>query len=357
MTATLEPVPRTARRFATIEFTLHPSEAAFEAPCRGTFVAPSGGEVGVQGFYDADDGSIARLRFCPEEVGRYAYQVACAGSSFEGELVVEASDLPGFVRVDPEHRYHFRYDAGGHPFLAGKTAWVLSASPLWREFLDLMVRQGQNVARFALGGLDFRAGWRRARWWRSRGDEVDLSRYNLAEWAQVDRAIRYGAERGILFEVCFYGDTTRTHGGAFPVPHPAMERFWDYAIARLAAYPNVLLRQLFNEHTGHPEYQEYMARYLRAHDPYGHLVAASGREVGDIPFPEARWNDVVVPHFCTGSHLDLHDFYRAWARRLRGFGKPLYVDETGRAGTRPRLRSPYSEGCTTSTDGRPDRRG
>jgi hypothetical protein len=332
--------PGATGRYQPVQFTVAIASPAVTNPfadlrCAGDFIAPSGRRLSIQGFCDADDGATARLRFCPQEIGRYQYYLRCgdmAGeASFTGEFESHPSELPGFVRIDPEYPRHFRDDAGGRPFLAGKTAWVLGASPLWREFLDLCLRQGQNVARLALGGLDYGAGWYGCRWWAERDGRPDLSRFHLPEWQQIDRAIRYGAERGLLFEACIVTGREKVYADGFPIPHPAMERYWDYALARLAAYPSLLLWELFNEYTGQGEYQAYMADYLRRHDPYGRLVTTSGREVGDIPFPEADWNDLVVPHFCTGSDLDLHDFYRAWALRLRAYGKPVYIDETGRA--------------------------
>ena len=134
-----------------------------------------------------------------------------------------------------------------------------------------------------------------------------------------------------MIEACIFTGHWRTHVPR-PIPDPDMERYWDYLLARWGAYPGVLLWELYNEFTGLPAYQAYMARYFHIHDVYGRLVTTSAGEIGEEPFPQEGWNDVLIPHFCTGTWMHLDGFYRHYALHHRRHGKAVYIDETGRVG-------------------------
>ena len=301
----------------------------------GVFVSPSQAEVSLQGFCDAVDGSVWRLRFCPVELGDYAFRLTYrerrGTEEAAGGFECSPSAAHGFLRIDPGHPYHFAHDDGAHLFIAGKTAWRLGCSPHWREFIDLAAAHRMNVLRAGVECAYFRELLGNDCWpWAGTREAPDFSRFALAEWQHWDEVLAYAFERGLLIEPCIFTGLKEARE-ARPIPDPEMERYWDYLLARWGAYPGVLLWELHNEFTGLPAYQAYMARYLHTHDPYRRMVTTSGHHVGEVPFPLADWNDLIVPHFCTGSWHHLKGFYHDWATKLHVYGKPVYVDETGRA--------------------------
>ena len=77
-----------------------------EAELSGVFRAGDGPPVAVPGFADADDGSVFRLRFCPQQAGAvYRYEIKFSGGGlqrqFTGDLTCTPSGCPGPVIVDP----------------------------------------------------------------------------------------------------------------------------------------------------------------------------------------------------------------------------------------------------------------
>jgi hypothetical protein len=336
----LEPFPSDVGRHETLQLTIRvfsPSVANpfTDAQVIGTFTPNTGQAVNVRGFCDAEDGTIWRVRFCPREIGAYrftlSYQDARMRDQVAGGFVCHPSQAPGFVRIDPDHPYHFIRDNGTHPFLAGKTAWRLGCSPHWREFIAQAAVNRMNVLRVGVECPYFRELAGGDCWlWGGTRESPDFSRFNLAQWQHWDQVLRYTFEQGCLIEVCIFTGLARLRASP-PIPDPDMERYWDYLIARWSAYPGILLWELYNEFTELPDYQSYMARFLKTHDPYGHPVTTSGQQIGEVPFPETDWNDLVVPHFCVGSWHHLHGFYHDWASRLHVYNKPVFVDETGRA--------------------------
>lgn len=291
----------------------------------------------VQGFCDTEDGTLWRVRFCPTSPGDYQYTAQyrnCSGSvAVSGAFTCDPSPAGhGFVRRDPAHPMHFVHDDGTHVFLAGKTAWRLGCSPYWREFIDQASTQRMNVLRVGVewtGWPDLTGG---VCWvWGGTPKSPDFSRFNLSQWRHWDEVLIYAFERGVLIEPCVFTDIPFRRRPA-QIPDQEMELYWDYLLARWGAYPGILLWELYNEFTGKPDFQAYMARYFHEHDVYRRLVTTSAGPIGEEPFPDEGWNDILVPHYCVGSWMHLDAFYRHYALHHRRYGKPVYIDETGRVG-------------------------
>ncbi len=290
----------------------------------------------VLGFCDSEDGVVWRVRYCATVPGEYRYTVryrdpAGTAEASGGFVCTPVPAGHGFVRRDPDHPMHFVHDDGTHVFLAGKTAWRLGCSSYWREFIDQAQAFRMNVLRV---GVEW-TGWPELGsvcWpWQGTPGCPDFTRFNLAQWRRWDEILHYAFARGLMIEPCIYTDLsfrTRVYGN----PDPDMQRYWDYLLARWGAYPGVLLWELFNEFTGQPDFQASMARYLHRRDPYGRLVTTSAGPMGEEPYPEEGWNDILVPHHCVGSWMHLDGYYRHYALHHRRWGKPVYVDETGRSG-------------------------
>src|SRR4029453_14199643 len=91
----------------------------------------------VDGFCDADDGSVFRIRFMPTVPGEYRYSVRYRYSrkglekSSRGTFTVRRGGRRGPIRVDPEHRWHFIWEGTReHYFFNGTTAYWLGG---WRD--------------------------------------------------------------------------------------------------------------------------------------------------------------------------------------------------------------------------------
>lgn len=291
----------------------------------------------VNGFCDSEDGTLWRVRFCPRVPGEYRYQLRYQDLGSEAEAAgeftcEERQEGHGFVHLDKEHPYHLVHDDGTHVFLAGKTAWRLACSPDWREFIDLAVERRMNVLRV---GVEW-TGWPELPggvcWpWGGTLAAPDFTRFDLRQWQHWDKVLAYTFERGLFIEPCILTSEWFRYRPA-PIPDPEMELYWDYLLARWGAYPGVLLWELYNEFTGLPDFQRYMARHFHEHDIYKRLVTTSAGPIGEEPFPEEGWNDLIVPHYCIGSWMHLDAFYRHYALHHRRHGKPVFIDETGRFG-------------------------
>lgn len=306
-----------------------------EARLVAEFAGPRGTHS-VLGFCDHEDGTLWRVRFCPTVPGDYRYTVRYRDPAGTAEATGSFVCAPqaaghGFVRCDPDHPMHFVHDDGTHVFLAGKTAWRLGCSPCWREFIDQAAAFRMNVLRV---GVEW-TGWPELGsvcWpWHGTAEDPDFTRFSLAQWQQWDKVLHYAFARGIMIEPCIYTDIPFRHR-KYGNPDADMERYWDYLLARWGAYPGVLLWELYNEFTGQPDVQAYMARYLHQHDIYGRIVTTSAGPISEEPYPEEGWNDILVPHYCVGSWMHLDGFYRHFALHHRRWGKPVYIDETGRLG-------------------------
>ena len=111
--------PRAATQFSAAEFVIHVERPEFqnpftEAELTGEFQAPGGGTLWANGFCDAPDGRVFRLRFAPPRTGvAYRYKLRFRAGDFEktfsGELRSAAATWPGPVVIDPEHPKHFRW--------------------------------------------------------------------------------------------------------------------------------------------------------------------------------------------------------------------------------------------------------
>ena len=96
----------------------------------GEFRRQGGKPIHVDGFCDAADGRLFRIRFMPCEPGRYDYTVLFRQggneSSHKGSFTAVAKRRKGVLRVDPERPEHFIWQGTGeHCFRNGTTTYYL----------------------------------------------------------------------------------------------------------------------------------------------------------------------------------------------------------------------------------------
>lgn len=293
----------------------------FSASFTGEFQPEGGSPVAVEGFCDAPDGSVYRVRFMASRPGRHFYTVSFRNGSrhytHSGSFAVRASTRRGPVRVDPEHPWHFVWEGTGeHYFWNGTTAYWLAGwdDDTIRLSLDRLRRLGVNRVRVALLGRvkDGRA-WSEdvfpterfsfllAPWAAARPGSVedpgfDVQRFDVDHWKKFDRLLHHARERGINISIVFYVDGARR--GVDPFGPERMggddeQRFYRYAVARFAAYPNVMW-DLANEYRAFRTdgWAQAMGTLMKRWDPYDHLTSTHG--FGDFRFRTAAWADFAM---------------------------------------------------------------
>ncbi len=333
---TLDPAPTVVDRYGIFEAVLQVEGLVVKNPftdvtLSGDFSPEEGDTVIVRGFCDSSKGSLFRVRFSPQKACEYSYVITYTDSTgsqqFSGEFTSVEKGRKGFIRVDPDYPNHFMFENGGHPFICSKTAWVIGDSDNWQGFLDKMLTRKENCIRFGVETNYYHEAIGKDVWpWGGTRSNPDFKRFNPAVWQKLESIITYAAERGIYSEPVVFCSVRRDSPTP---PDPDMERYWDYMLARLSAYTGIVTWQLYNEYESAQPYQQYMAEYIRVHDPFEHLICSSAGTTNDAIWPTEPWMDIAINHSCTDDS-QLESRYHAIATRIHQYGKPAWCDETGR---------------------------
>ena len=74
----------------------------------------------VDGFCDAEDGSVYRIRFMPPAPGDYSYSVqfhqGWSNNTARGTFHVRNGGRRGPLRIDPQNRWHFVWEGTGEHY-------------------------------------------------------------------------------------------------------------------------------------------------------------------------------------------------------------------------------------------------
>jgi len=264
-----------------------------DAGIRGTFAMVAGNKRWqVEGFCDAEDGSVYRIRFMPPTPGDYTYSVeyrqAWSTKTSNGTFRVRDGHRRGPIRIDSQNRWHFVWEGTGeHYFFNGTTAYWLVG---WRD--DQVIQssierlhqlkinrmrvtvvgrtdkyygepvvagenwtplitpwpsdQGVRLLHF-LGRFGQRYGMGIGRGIFDSiaefgvADDIfhpgfDYSRFQVAYWQKFDRALRFARDRDMIFSLVLDMNDGRVH----PAPYSSDEsRYIRYAIARFGAFSNI----------------------------------------------------------------------------------------------------------------------
>jgi len=283
--------------------------------------APEGGEpVHVDGFCDAQDGSVFRIRFMPTRPGPHGYSATCRQGDYEathsGSFSARDVGRSGLVRVDPEYPWHFLWEGTGeHYFYNGTTTYWLAGwddETIFRS-LDRLHALQVNRVRAAITGRvkNGRAWYENAfptdkftfllnPWVAERPDDVekpgiDVTRFSVEHWQKYERLLRHARELDMVVSVIFYVDGRRP--GVDPFKERAGEedeqRYYRYGAARLAAFSNVMWDvtneyQLFRDEP----WAEKMGTLLKQWDPYDHMTSVHGH--GTFRFRTSPWADYAM---------------------------------------------------------------
>lgn len=276
-----------------------------DASLVGEFTSPSGKVLRIDGFYDG--GTTWRLRFAPSEVGEWSYVLHGAGVEIHqsGKLQCTQARGHGGLRIHPANPYAFAYADVTPFFPMGDTCYGLfDDSPitpaLRAEYLKTRRAQHFNFVRMTVGHSEKQAATNPAYWdWGGTAQKPDLDRFNPEFFRAFDDLMRQLHASGMHVELILLNFYRRpfTDTAAWT---PAREQRWlRYLLARYSAFDNIFLWTIANEYETHPDgkyrlhypadvdWAKSTARFIKAHDPYHHLVTVhpviSASRLGESP--------------------------------------------------------------------------
>jgi hypothetical protein len=266
-----------------------------EVTLSGQFRREGEEPVTVDGFCDAADGSLFKVRYMPSRPGRYHYTVTYRQpgqeQTYNGTFGATQSKRRGPVRVDKEHPWHFVWEGTGeHYFFNGTTAFLLMGwqdDAVIRACLDRFVRFKVNRVRVLLNGRPSMSLWGEPiipspefhlavnPWPARRPDDLsypsfDYARFDVAHWQKFERMLRHARDHDLVISVILDWNDSREHPAS---AGPDERRYYRYAAARLAPFANVtwdlgddisLFRTL--------DWSHEMGTFLRSCDVYHHLA-------------------------------------------------------------------------------------
>jgi hypothetical protein len=237
-----------------------------DATLLGTFEKASGVQKWhVDGFSDAADGSVYRVRFMPSVAGDYHYSVeyrqGLFRKTFAGKFHARSAGRRGPIRVDPQNRWHFIWEGTGeHYFFNGTTAYWLVG---WKDdhviqsSIERLHQLKIDRLRVTIAGrtslyygepvmagtswTPFITAWQSRAGNFGRPDDIyypgfDYSRFQVSYWQKFERALRFARDRDMIFSLVLDMNDSRVHpASASDDEH----RFIRYAIARFAAFSNI----------------------------------------------------------------------------------------------------------------------
>jgi hypothetical protein len=287
----------------------------------GSF-APKGGQpLSVDGFCDSADGHVFRIRFMPSKPGVYTYTVkyreGTSEKAHQGTFEAKDGKKKGLVRVDPEFPSHFQWEGSKERyFWNGTTAYWLAGwdDETIKESLDRLDRLKITRVRAALDGRvkDGRAWFEkvfpsekfafRLEPWVAKDSAnlehpgFDVTRFNIAYWQKWDRLLEHARSKDVIVSVIFYVDGSRPGVDPFGkagMGGPDEQRYYRYAIARLAPFANVMW-DVANEYRLFRDdaWADKMGAFVKQCDPYDHLTSTHGH--GDFRFRQSAWADFAM---------------------------------------------------------------
>ena len=288
---------------------------------QGSFGLPGEKPMPVEGFCDSADGHLFRIRFMPAKPGQYHYQVTYregpVAESYEGSFLAESKERKGVLRVDPEYPRHFQWEGTKERyFWNGTTAYWLAG---WEDeviarTIERLDRHKVTRVRAALNGrVKDGQAWFEPVYptekfsfllnpWVAKNPasvekpDFDVTRFNIAYWQKFERLLRKARDKDLIVSVIFYVDGSRPGVDPFGrtgMGGPDEQRYYRYAMARLAPFSNVMW-DLANEYRLFRDdaWADKMGTLIKQWDPYAHLTSTHGHE--DFRFRTSAWADFAM---------------------------------------------------------------
>ena len=292
-----------------------------EVVVEGWFARDGGQQVRVDGFCDSSDGRTFHIRFMPTRPGSYDYRVKYRQGSYVkthiGKFSAQDGKRRGLVRVDGDYPWHFLWEGTGEHYFwnATTTYWLLG----WddeniRKNIDRLHKLKVNRLRTAIcGRVKSGRAWfenvfptdkfsfRLNPWVAQIPDSVerpgfDVKRFNIPHWQKIERMLRHARDKDMIISIIFYVDGARPGVDPFGKKRMGQEdeqRYYRYAVARLAAFSNVMWDVTNEYHLFRNEaWANKMGTLIKQWDPYDHLMSVHGH--GQFPFRTSPWADFAM---------------------------------------------------------------
>ncbi len=275
----------------------NPFTAEFSAVVTG----PNGKSFKLPGFFDGN--ATWKIRVSPTAEGYWSLKTTSDLPALDGKnaafTCVKNSDPKnhGVLLVDKENPHHFVFEDGSRFFMQAYEydwLWALDTDkpdvPTVGKSLDLLAQHGFNYVILNTYAHDTK--WRKGTTgsddygppktfpWAGSNDAPDHSRMNLVYWQHYDRIIAAMMQRGIQAHILIkvYNKSVN-----WPSNGSNEEKlFFRWLMARYAAYPNVIwdfAKEAHNEKD--LSYKQQWLKYIRATDPYGHLVTVHDDDIAN----------------------------------------------------------------------------
>ena len=329
-----------------------------DAPLSGVFISQANDTTRVEGFCDALDGSLHRIRFMPIKPGTYRFSLTGRYQgkplTYNGSFTATDAGRKGMVRVDKQHPSHFIWEGTGEHYFWNSTTtyWLMGwrDEQTIRESIDRLAQLKINRLRVVINGRqDDGTRWAepmvkespnftfKLNPWVARDPTsldapgFDVTRFNVPHWQRMDRMLAYARDRNINVSIIFYVDGLEH--GSDPFKKANMggtdeKRYYQYAVNRFAAFSNVMWDITNEYHLFRSEaWAETMGKFLREADPYDHLTSIHGN--ANFPFRASNWVDFVMFQNwdeCGGYYAMLQNRER---QAKTGIPKPQINEEYG----------------------------
>ena len=250
----------------------------------------------VDGFYDGD--GVYKVRFMPSFEEDYSFTVEgdFGGEGGTGSFQATAPSERNHGPVRVAGQYHFAYEDGKPYYSIGTTCyvWNLQSDERIAQTLETLKNSAFNKIRFCIfpKHYDYNLGEPRSYpyegtpmdssvltkenfmeyTFRTEGNHFDYTRFEPAHFRHIEWCIEKLMELGIEADLIMMHPYDRW--GFCTMTKEQDDLYWNYAVARFAAYRNVWW-SLANEYDLFPdkttEDWERYAKILCEKDPYHHL--------------------------------------------------------------------------------------
>jgi uncharacterized protein DUF4038/uncharacterized protein DUF5060/collagenase-like protein with putative collagen-binding domain len=232
-----------------------------DATLAGTLATEDGSHHwDVDGFCDADNGSVFRIRFMAPQAGRYKYSVTYRQGGFQqtstGTFQAIDAHRRGTIGVDPKYPWHFIWEGTQeHYFFNGTTAFWLMG---WRDertiqySVERLHRLQVNRIRVAVAGrtntfygepVMIGPSWTLflTPWPAEKTDDFshpgfDYSRFDVSYWQKYERMLKFARDRDMIISLVLDMSDGKIHPAAGSDDE---HRFIRYAAARFGAFSNI----------------------------------------------------------------------------------------------------------------------
>lgn len=274
-------------------------------------LAGSQNRTAVEGFADAADGSLYRIRFMPSQPGSYTYRVTLktpsGAQSYSGAFTAADTHLHGPLRVDPAYPWHFIYEGSGqHYFFNGTTAYWLMG---WRDertinySIDRLAALKVNRMRVTIAGRTntyygepamsgrqwtvLLAPWPGTNPNDYSHPGFDYSRFDVGFWQRFDRMLRHARSQNMIISLVLDMNDSGVHPAAGSEDE---HRFIRYAIARFAAFPNITW-DLGDDLDSYRDeaWTHQTGTLIELWDPYHHLATSHPAKTNDHQDRASAW--------------------------------------------------------------------